>query len=286
MCSCYDGLVRRVAAWLLIVAGILTAEQPTYICPMDRDIRSAKPGICARCGMKLVWQQSETVPYAMDLRVTPRSPRPRERLNVEFMVRNPRDGRRVTSFQPVHEKLFHLFVVGENLEFFLHEHPALDATGTFHLGTQFPDAGLYRMLADVYPEGAVPQMITGSIVLSGDPPPALALTADESPKEASNVRIEISTTPAQPAPGSKTMLFFRLAPVDGLEPYLGAAGHLFAASDDLVDLMHVHPAFTSGSQVQFNVIFPRARTYRVWVQFQRKGVVNTAHFDVPVRALE
>jgi len=26
--------------------------------------------------------------------------------------------------------------------------------------------------------------------------------------------------------------------------------------------------------------------YRTWVQFQRDGVVNTVHFDVPVRALE
>ena len=25
---------------------------------------------------------------------------------------------------------------------------------------------------------------------------------------------------------------------------------------------------------------------RVWVQFQRNGVVNTAHFDVPVKAAE
>ena len=32
--------------------------------------------------------------------------------------------------------------------------------------------------------------------------------------------------------------------------------------------------------------FPRARTYRVWVQFQRKGVINTAHFDVPVSELK
>ena len=38
--------------------------------------------------------------------------------------------------------------------------------------------------------------------------------------------------------------------------------------------------------MQFDVIFPRARGYRVWVQFQRSGVVNTAHFDVPVNELK
>ena len=33
-------------------------------------------------------------------------------------------------------------------------------------------------------------------------------------------------------------------------------------------------------------MFPRPQTYRVWVQFQRDGVVNTVHFDVPVVSQE
>ena len=39
------------------------------------------------------------------------------------------------------------------------------------------------------------------------------------------------------------------------------------------------------TQIQFNLTFPRPRPYRVWVQFQRMGVVNTVHFDVPVKEL-
>jgi len=41
-----------------------------------------------------------------------------------------------------------------------------------------------------------------------------------------------------------------------------------------------------GPDIQFNMVFARARVYRVWVQFQRNGVVNTAHFDIPVKPLE
>ena len=58
---------------------------------------------------------------------------------------------------------------------------------------------------------------------------------------------------------------------------------MLAASDDLIDMMHEHPYRADGGpQVEFEVVFPRPRTYRVWVQFQRDGVVNTVHFDVPV----
>ena len=33
---------------------------------------------------------------------------------------------------------------------------------------------------------------------------------------------------------------------------------------------------------KFKMIFPRAGIYRIWVQSQRKGVVNTVAFNVPV----
>ncbi len=83
------------------------------------------------------------------------------------------------------------------------------------------------------------------------------------------------------------MLFFDLSPADRLEPFLGAWGHMLAASADLIDMIHTHPAFgTPGRSIQFNVIFPRPGIYRVWVQFQRDGRVNTFAFNVPVAKLE
>jgi len=206
---------------------------------------------------------------------------------MEFLVRNPWNGRQVRSFQPVHEKLFHLFVVSQNLQFFRHDHPVLDAGGRFQFKMAFPDAGPYRILCDFYPDGGWPQMTAKTVIVPGVAPPAVALTRDYSAKDGANLRVELVTDPPQPIAGVKTMLFFQLAPAEGLEPYLGAWGHMLAASDDLIDLIHTHPFVSDGGpQIQFNVIFPRVRTYRLWVQFQRKGVVNTAHFDVPVRALE
>jgi hypothetical protein len=93
--------------------------------------------------------------------------------------------------------------------------------------------------------------------------------------------------PPQPIAGMKTLMFFRVKPAEGLEKYIGAWAHMLAASDDLIDLIHTHPFIADGGpQLQFNLIFPRARTYRIWVQFQRKGVVNTAVFTIPVSELK
>jgi hypothetical protein len=37
--------------------------------------------------------------------------------------------------------------------------------------------------------------------------------------------------------------------------------------------------------VQFNMIFPRPGKYKLWAQFQRAGVVNTAPFELTVKSL-
>jgi hypothetical protein len=113
------------------------------------------------------------------------------------------------------------------------------------------------------------------------------LTRDYVTKQAENMRVSLTTDPPQPIAGQKTMMFFHIEPADGIEKYIGAWGHMLAASDDLIDMIHTHPFIADGGpQMQFNVYFPREHTYRIWVQFQRKGVVNTAQFDVPVQELK
>jgi hypothetical protein len=37
--------------------------------------------------------------------------------------------------------------------------------------------------------------------------------------------------------------------------------------------------------MQFNLYFPRETRYRVWMPFQRQGVVNTVSFTIPVKEL-
>jgi len=238
--------------------------------------------------MKLADRVPEATEYHMDMTVLPQAPEPRQPIQLTFAIHDPWKGRAVTNFQVVHEKLFHMFVVSQDLEFFLHNHPLFEPDGSFRYDNLIlPKPGMYRVLGDFYPDGATPQLIAKTMFVNGTPPAPVHLARDYSPKATSNMQVEFHTEPPQPIAGLKTQLHFTIKPSDGFEKYLGAWGHMLAASEDLVDLIHTHPFIADGGpNVQFNLTFPRPGNYRVWVQFQRNGVVNTAHFDVPVQELE
>src|SRR5262245_33423276 len=284
----------RVMAFVLILfsvallyAQVKTAPDPSkdpiYFCPMDKDVRSNTPGNCSRCGMKLVAGVPDPVEFHLDLTVTPSTPKAQDKVHLRFDVRDPWKNNPVKKFNVVHEKLFHAFIVSEDLQFFAHEHPVW-MNDAFQHDIALPKAGMYRILGDFYPEGATPQLIAKTIFVAGPPPRIVPLNRDYSPKTSENLSVELTTSPAQPVAGLNTQMRFKVNPGEGLEKYLGAWGHMLAASDDLIDMIHTHPLIADGApEMQFDVTFPRARAYRIWVQFQRRGIVNTVHFDIPVR---
>ena len=279
-------LTRRECLALL-TTGIASAQAPPpvgWVCPMDPDVKSATPARCPRCGMQLVSGLPPAEEYPVDMRVTPPAAKPGEEVTLLFRIKRPKGGT-PPKLQLIHEKLFHLFLVSRDLSAFRHEHPELQTDGTFIHRTVLPQGGMYRVLCDFYPDGGTPQMIAKTVFLRGNPTET-RLQPDVGPQNGTNVGVSLRLEPSVPLAGKKTMLFCDLNPADGLEQYLGAWGHLLAASSDLVDMVHTHPAWEEGGPtVQFNLIFPRPGLHRVWVQFQRRGIVNTAAFTVPVSAI-
>ena len=278
-------LVFSLATGLFALS--LAAQSVAYQCPMDPDVRSNQEGFCSRCGMKLRAGVPEPVEFPVDLKVTPKAIKVGAKTELQFTVHDPQNDRQIEHFEIVHEKLFHLFVIGSDLQFFVHDHPVFGDDSRFRYDIAFPKPGMYRLLGDFYPEGATPQLIAKTVMVPGGQQPTPVLQRDYSTKQTENMRVSLTTDPPQPIAGTKTMMFFKLEPADGIEKYIGAWGHMLAASDDLIDMMHTHPFIADGGpEMQFNVYFPRERVYRIWVQFQRKGVVNTARFDVPVEDLK
>jgi hypothetical protein len=263
-------------------------EKPVeFVCPMDPDVRSKGPAKCSRCGMNLVPGIPDFVEYPVRVETKPRVIQPGSDVQMVFEVIDPKTKKRANRFELMHEKLFHLFLVSQDLQYFAHEHPTLEPDARFRFETQLPKAGMYRVLCDFYPLGATPQLVANTLFVAGKREPLTRLQEDLKPQKSANLEVSLSTEPKKPIAGFKTLLFFDLSTADGFEKYLGAWGHMMAASEDLVDMIHTHPFLADGGpRVQFNLIFPRPGTHRVWVQFQRKGIVNTVAFNIPVSELK
>jgi hypothetical protein len=263
-------------------------KDPVYVCPMDPNMRSNTPGKCPKCGMMMVAGIPDPAEFHMHVSAAPSPLKARQKEHITFEVFDPWKDLPVSNFQVVHERLFHAFFISDDLQFFVHDHPIWDKDkNEFFYDIVFPKSGTYRVLGDFYPDGATPQLIAQTLIVPGVAPAKVTLTRDYSQKKSANLEVDLETVPPQPLAGQNTQLRFHLNPADGLEKYLGVWGHMLSASDDLIDLVHQHPFIAEGGpDIQFNMVFARPRTYRVWVQFQRNGVVNTAHFDIPVKPLE
>ncbi|MFN0103187.1 MAG: heavy metal-binding domain-containing protein [Bryobacteraceae bacterium] len=267
--------MRRRAFFPLLAAQTI----PDFTCPMDPDVHSKFPGRCPRCGMNLAVGLPDPLEYRLHVEVLPRAPMTTRTTSLRLHVTHPGTKRRVEKFEEIHERLLHLFLISEDRRYFAHEHPEPEPGGYFRFHTNLPLPGFYRILTDFFPAGGTPQLLTAPLYVRGEP-------QSFQPPATPNLQVKLRIEPEKPIAGLKAMLFFDLNPIDGVMPWLGAWGHLLSASDDLLDLVHAHPAWEPyRNHVQFNLIFPRPGEYTLWAQFQRLGVVNTARFQVTASAL-
>ena len=272
-----------------------SANDSGYWCPMHTAVRSAERGLCGQCGMGLVPVRPETEGrYRLDVDVIGTSVSPSLRL----VVREPGSGAIVRDFELVHERIFHLFVVGDDLEQFAHVHPEAQPDGSFVLSPAPGGTTPYQLYADFLPVGGTPQMVRKAMLprpsknFSGSPSPHLGPQMGE--RSDAGLRVAIEPDATALIAGVPRTIAFRLAdavtgqPVSDLQPYLGAWGHAFIVSDDLTDAVHSHPLTSlesaGGPTIVFQQRFPRPGAYRLWAQFMRHGRVATVSFTVVARA--
>ncbi|MEA2206898.1 MAG: hypothetical protein QOE77_3674 [Blastocatellia bacterium] len=269
------------------------APSSEFTCLMHVEVREAQPGVCPKCGMPLTrLEPSVHGEYKLDMASDPKRPRPGEKVRLRFAISNPLSGEPVKDYVVTHEKLFHLFIVSQDLSEYQHIHPQLNPDGTFSVDTALPRTGSYKVHADFFPKGGRPQVIHREIVTAGYVPkgslPLRSLAPDRTlGKTLDGMKIVLE--PGGPlVAGALIPLTYRLTdadtgqPVRNLEPYLGAWGHTLILSADQSDYLHTHPSemLTSGVEpavlrggptVEFKAMFPAAGDYRIWTQFQRAG---------------
>ncbi len=202
--------------------------------------------------------------------------------DLRFRIVGP-DGRAVTAMDIAHERPMHLIVVRRDLTGYQHLHPTLGADGRWSAPLRLPAAGVYRAFAD-FSVGGRPMTLATDLSVAGPFRPA-ALPApralDRSGAYGATLR-----APALRA-GRPAILSYALTragnPLAGVEPYLGADGHLVALREGDLAFAHLHPeeSDTPGT-IRFAAALPSAGRYRLFLQFAHDGRVRTVAHTVVV----
>ncbi|WP_405783414.1 hypothetical protein [Streptomyces sp. NBC_00859] len=203
-----------------------------------------------------------------------------------FRITGP-DGRPVTRYTRSHGKDLHFIVARRDLSGFQHVHPALSADGTWSLPLTFGSAGTYRVFADFVPAGGSGLTLGADVSVAGDYRPT-ALPAPSRTAHADGYTVTLSGSATAGASSVLTMSVARNGrPITGLQPYLGAYGHLVALRAGDLACLHVHPqgapgdgTTRSGPGITFHAEFPSAGAYRLYLDFRHRGKVHTAEFTV------
>ena len=155
----YFGLALR---GLILPAGVAAFRRPRFrkrarphrhsSVPWIPRCAAKGPGKCPRCGMTLVPGIPQPVEYPMEFKVEPRQIPAGREVTLDFRVPTRRN-EPVTKFEIVHEKLFHLFMVSQDLEYFAHVHPEYRPGRLFRLKTKLPKPGTYKLLSGLRSRG-------------------------------------------------------------------------------------------------------------------------------------
>ncbi len=195
-----------------------------------------------------------------------------------FRVLAP-DGRAVTDFDVAHERRMHLIVVRRDLTGYQHLHPTLGADGRWRVSLRLPAGGVYRAFAD-FSTGGRPMTLATDLFVAGAFRP-VPLPAPSAVDTTGPYRAELSAPVV--AAGEETTLEYALSrggrPLAGVQPYLGADGHLVALREGDLAFQHVHPeeSDTPGT-IRFRADLPSAGRYRLFLQFKHDGrVMTVAH---------
>ena len=213
---------------------------------------------------------------------------PDDAVPFRFTVTAP-DGNPETDYVRTHTKELHLIVVRRDLSSFQHVHPVRAADGSWSVPLDLPAGGSYRVFADFRPAGLDRTLTLGADLSVPGAFAPQALPVANRTTTTGEYDVTLAGTPVAGRESDLVMSVSRDgAPVNDLQPYLGAYGHLVALRAGDLAFLHTHPAGPiepsepGGPDIEFGTTFPTAGSYRLFLDFRVDGVVRTAAFTVEV----
>ncbi len=184
-------------------------------------------------------------------------------------------GRTVRDFDVAHERAMHVIAVRHDLTGYRHLHPRQLPDGSWTVDASFAGPGPQRVYADFVVDGA-------SHILSADVTAAGRYVARPlpAPRERAAAGDGYAVTAVADGDERRYTVTRDGKPVDDIEPYLGARGHLVALREDDLAFQHVHPkdAATAGREIAFDVDLAGGDRHRLFLQFRHDGRVHTVAF--------
>lgn len=308
------GTQREYDEMLRLAATLQKYTSKIFACPMKCEGAKTydKAGSCPVCNMHL--KQITDEKFSVEV-VPNKGLKPGVETTLKFHLKDPA-GKTVKNLQVVHEQILHLLMASEDLSWYAHEHPVVGADGTFTLKWAFPQPGKYVLYHDFTPEGVGMQVVPVEVMVEGTLPARIPLKADgDKPKTVDGYTFALDTGGPIKTGGAAHMAYTISKdgkPVNDLQPYLGAMGHLVIISQDLKEFVHSHPheggehaagghdappakdgrdehghaggkkGVVGGPKVDFEAHFKAPGLYKGWAQFQHNGKVITVPFTFNV----
>ena len=225
---------------------------------------------------------------------------PGEPTTLTVEVRDADTGALVDDLVRTHQVWMHTIVTRTDLGTFAHIHPEpTDAPGSYTVTATFPTSGTYAVHTEFRRQGQMGDVLAAHEVTVAGPAPTRARVPapDVRTWAGDGVRITLDGDAHVGETSDFALRFTDTAgrPVDDLQPYLGAAGHVVVMRTDGSSFAHRHaetfddqdrpvfalPGTTFGPDLDLHVRFDRPGTYRMWAQFRLgDGTVVTAPFVV------
>jgi Cu+-exporting ATPase len=230
----------------------------------------------------------------------PAQVRPGESTRLVATVVDSASGAPVEGLTRSHEAWMHLIATREDLGTFAHVHPQpTGEPGQLAVEVTFPTAGRYVVNTEFRRQGEMSDVLQRQVVtVAGPAPDPVVLTPGPRTVVVDGVRVDLEGDAVAGDVSDLDLSFSDAAtgrPVDDLQPYLAAAGHVVVMRADGETFAHEHaeatddggrpvfalPGQTFGPELDVHAEFPTAGTYRLWAQFRlADGRVITVPFTV------
>jgi Cu+-exporting ATPase len=230
----------------------------------------------------------------------PDTTRPGVPTTVTATVVDAATGEPVPDLNLSHEAWMHLIATRQDLGTFAHVHPEPTGDpGELQVELTFPTAGTYVVNTEFRQQGEMADVHQRQLVtVAGDAPKPVTLAAGPRTVLVDGVEVELG---GEAVVGEPSDLHFEFTdattgePIDDLQPFLAAAGHVVVMRADAQTFAHEHadvedengrpvfalPGETFGPELAVHAEFDTPGVYQLWGQFRlADGDVVTVPFTV------